>query len=439
MPAAEDKVIPDTSPQSDSAQAVATAAAPATPGQAQVKDKRVLPEGVVPKQAQAYVIAGLTLLILMAVLFSKNHARTAPKANTPVSAAVANNANQQQIHELEQNLSADQQQGERQQQKNQTQLQNRLQMQTSAQEPRAAAADTTGYGDAVTSSAVSGAETPPSSPRNTILNAEKVLAFKARFASNLVTPTSQADTTHAKAAGNSADGVSQFGSTQPSQLQRASAVQPATTSSARQPKEVNIDAAHGRPYVIFEGTMIDTVLTNRLDSNFAGPVKVMVTNPVYGRDGQHILIPAGTFILGHTQKVGSMGQTRLSVVFHRMIMPDGYSVDLDQFHGLDQIGDTGLKDKVNNHYLRIFGASIALGLVAGAAEATTYGGYTESGSDMYRQGVASSLSQSSGNVLDRFINIPPTITIREGHRIKIYLTQDLLLPAYEDHNMPGVM
>jgi len=168
-------------------------------------------------------------------------------------------------------------------------------------------------------------------------------------------------------------------------------------------------------------------------------VKVMVTNPVYSRDGQHVLIPAGTFLLGDVQKVSNFAQKRLAVTFHRMIMPDGYSVDLDQFRGLDQIGDTGLKDKVNQHYVQIFGASIALGVIAGAAESTTYGGYTESGSDMYRQGMASSLSQSSDDVLDRFINIPPTITIREGHRIKIYITQDMLLPAYGDHDMPGVM
>jgi type IV secretory pathway VirB10-like protein len=122
-----------------------------------------------------------------------------------------------------------------------------------------------------------------------------------------------------------------------------------------------------------------------------------------------------------------------------MIMPDHYNVDLDQFHSLDQIGDTGLKDKVNNHYLEIFGASIALGVIAGAAEATTDSGFEENGADMYRQGMAESLAASGGNVLDKFINIPPTITIREGHRIKIYLTQDMLLPAYENHDMPGVM
>ena len=138
------------------------------------------------------------------------------------------------------------------------------------------------------------------------------------------------------------------------------------------------------------------------------------------------------------QKVAGFGQKRLAVTFHRLLMPDGYSVDLDQFRGLDQIGDSGLKDKVNSHYLQVFGASIALGVIAGAAEASTNGGYNESGSDAYRQGIASSLSQSSANVLDRFINIPPTITIREGHRIKVYITQDMLLPAYENHDMPGV-
>ena len=54
-------------------------------------------------------------------------------------------------------------------------------------------------------------------------------------------------------------------------------------------------------------------------------------------------------------------QRRMAMVFHRLIMPDGYSVDLDQFHGLDEIGEEGLKDKVSNHYFEVFGASIALG------------------------------------------------------------------------------
>ena len=67
-------------------------------------------------------------------------------------------------------------------------------------------------------------------------------------------------------------------------------------------------------------------------------------------------------MLGEARKIGSSGfgqQRRLAVAFHRTIMPDGYSLDLDQFHGLDQIGEEGLKDKVNNHYMQIFGTSIA--------------------------------------------------------------------------------
>jgi type IV secretion system protein VirB10 len=190
--------------------------------------------------------------------------------------------------------------------------------------------------------------------------------------------------------------------------------------------------------VVFEGTTVDTVLVNRLDGEFAGPLKVMVTNPIYSQDRQHLLIPEGTFILGDVQKVAGLGQKRLAVTFHRLLMPDGYSVDLDQFHGLDQAGATGLKDKINNHYVEIFGASIALGIISGAAEATNANqGYNESGSEAYKTGIASSLSQSSANVLDRFINIPQTITIREGHRMKVYITQDMLLPAYENHTVPS--
>src|SRR5213078_213259 len=131
-------------------------------------------------------------------------------------------------------------------------------------------------------------------------------------------------------------------------------------SNKRSP-EVNINSATGQPYVVYEGTLIETALMNRLDGDASGPVKVLVTNPVYSHDHQHVLIPEGTVVLGESQKIGTSGfgqQRRLAVAFHRMIMPDGYSVDLDQFRGLNQIGETGLKDKVNNHYIQIFGTSI---------------------------------------------------------------------------------
>jgi type IV secretory pathway VirB10-like protein len=207
----------------------------------------------------------------------------------------------------------------------------------------------------------------------------------------------------------------------------------------KRPAEVNIDQAVGQPYVIYEGLTLDTVLMNRLDGDSSGPVKVLVSNPVYSHDHQHILIPEGTIVLGEARKIGSAGfgqQRRIAVAFHRLLMPDGYSVDLDQFHGLDQIGEEGLKDQVNNHYLQIFGTSIALGVIAGAAQIGQGGSnLNSSGSQSFTNGAASGVSQSATTILDRFIQIPPTITIREGHRVKVYFTQDLLLPAYENHRI----
>jgi type IV secretion system protein VirB10 len=212
-----------------------------------------------------------------------------------------------------------------------------------------------------------------------------------------------------------------------------------TPAPDKSPAEVNINSASGQPYVVYEGTILETVLMNRLDGDASGPVKVMVTTPVYSHDHQHILVPEGTVVLGESRKIGSAGfgqQRRMAVVFHRMIMPDGYSVDLDQFQGLNQIGETGLKDKVNNHYLTIFGTSIALGIIGGAAEMSSNGGaLTGNGIDAYKYGVASSLSENATTVLDRFINIPPTITIREGYRVKVYISQDMLLPAVENHTI----
>ena len=163
----------------------------------------------------------------------------------------------------------------------------------------------------------------------------------------------------------------------------------------------------------------------------------MLTTDVHSHDRQHLLIPQGSRILGEVRPVANFGQQRLAVAFHRIIMPDGYSVSLDQFQGLNQIGETGLRDQVNHHYVELFGVSIAIGAIAGLSQANTQYGFTESATDAYRQGFAASMSQSALRILDRFLNVLPTFTIREGHRIKVYLAADLLLPAYDRHKVPN--
>ena len=294
--------------------------------------------------------------------------------------------------------------------------------------------------------------TPSEQAGQQLAATEKERADAARFSSNIafargeeiVTPEQNTPPRPPAAAQNPYAAALQAG--QPTALtapraageQKASGDQIPATEYKR-PTEANIDNAIGQPYVIYEGLTLDTVLMNRLDGDAVGPVKVLVSNPVYSHDHQHVLIPEGTIVLGEARKIGAAGfgqQRRISVAFHRLLMPDGYSVDLDQFHGLDQIGEEGLKDQVNNHYLQIFGTSIALGVIAGAAQISQGGSnLTSSGPQSFTNGAASSVSQSATTILDRFIQIPPTITIREGHRVKVYFTQDMLLPAYENHRI----
>ncbi|HEY6356796.1 MAG TPA: TrbI/VirB10 family protein [Vicinamibacterales bacterium] len=203
-------------------------------------------------------------------------------------------------------------------------------------------------------------------------------------------------------------------------------------------KETGPILAGGSVQRLLEGTVIDAVLLNRLDGTFAGPVEGLVTSPVYSHDRQSIVSPAGARVLGAAAPVQSWGDSRLAVSFHRLVMPDGRTYSLDRFKGLDGIGETGLKDSVNHHYLQVFGASLAIGALSGLAQyGTTTSLGTTSFADEYRQAAGSSLAASTGRVLDRFLNVLPTITIREGYRLKVYLTNDFDLPIYAPVSVSG--
>ena len=186
--------------------------------------------------------------------------------------------------------------------------------------------------------------------------------------------------------------------------------------------------------------MMDVVLTNRLDGGAEAPVNCLVTNPVYSHSGQHVLIPAGARVIGETRPVQALGETRLAVAFHRLVMPDGRTYSLDQFLGMNQIGDAGLRDRVNHHYLSTFGAAGAVGLISGLAQWLGTAGLTRGDGDrtvIIAGGTADATSQASLQVMNRFLNRLPTITVREGHRVKVYLTSDIELPAYEAPAFPG--
>lgn len=405
---------------------IGTDQAPTVP---QLTNKTQKPEGVISKRAQQYVFVGIAVVIVLVAMFSSNRQKKPAKAQQAGVFPSVQDVNERKLSDFGSELSEQQRTAERAHTlaqlpppSNPAPGTSRIgisasQLRSPQQMSPAYPAD---YASSYASPQYSDQE------RDRFEQRERERAYNSRFASNLAFVAEKANA--------NPSGVSDI-----AQTGNSSASIPISQheQAPKKPVNVNVNGAAGQPYVLFEGTILETALVNRLDGDFSGPVKVLLTNPVYSHDRQHVLVPEGSTVLGEVKQVQGIGQRRLAVTFHRLLMPDGYSVDLDQFKGLNQIGETGLKDEINNHYVQIFGASIALGVIAGAAEASANNaGIYESGADAYKRGTASSFSQSGTHILDRFLNTSPTLTIREGHRVKVYLTQDLLLPAYENHNIP---
>jgi type IV secretory pathway VirB10-like protein len=416
---------------------------------ATVENRAAKPLGILPKNTQAMVIAGIAAVMVGAIAFSGSGApKTTTKPTLPSSAVVDPNQARiaeyrQRLDEQARKLAAEQAQF----------LQSKQQFAAAGTEPGVSSVAPAGHTD-----------------ENSIENDRKRRAYLSLFASNVALSyrkdnqsspaqnaalnastgtqpqlsTSPIETPHGMFVPFGARAAAE--SSQSDQASQEAEVEPGHSDEHREARTwqknardrfADLNQSEGRQYRLFEGTVLEAVLTNRLNGSFAGPVNCMATSNVYSHDGQQLLIPQGSRILGEAKRVTTFDQERLAVLFHRVTMPDGYSVSLDQFKGLNQVGETGLRDQVNHHYAQIFGTSLAIGAIAGLAEADTRASAFQSSTDAYRQGVASSLSQSSLRILDRYLNVLPTVTIREGHRVKVYLSDDLLLPAYQNHRMPG--
>ena len=176
---------------------------------------------------------------------------------------------------------------------------------------------------------------------------------------------------------------------------------------------------------IYEGSFLEAVLVTQLSGDFPGPVPAMISVPFYSADRQHILVPRGAKVLGTASAVANQDQTRLAVGFHRLLFPDGRWVSLE-FQGLNQVGEGALKDRVNRHYVSMFTAVGAIGVLSGLTlqGSNPYAG----GAAGFRAGAGQGLAQSATQILQRFLNRLPTITIRAGHRLRVWFTSDVLVP-----------
>jgi len=393
---------------------------PTPSGPGPIRDQRTTPRGVLPRHLQTWLMVGLALTILGIILVTGRTSpgpRTGPTAGSPTPRALTPD----RIQAYQRQLADDQ-----------ARLQRELDAAASASATAPAPSTARGRGSR-----------EPATAADPVTDEQRRREYQSLFTDNVAftrrsgdikgQPPSDATARTAPvasavpaAAASAAETTAAAAQTAAAGITSPTAATVATASPAAAPAHAAPTDGKDR---LTEGTVIETVLINRLDGTFAGPVTCLVTTPVYSQDRQRVVIPAGARVLGSAAPVQTWGDSRLAVSFHRLVMPDGRIVTLDQFKGLDQIGDTGLKDQVNRHYLQVFGASIAIGALSGLAQFGTTAGYAPSDfENQYRQAAGASLAASAGRVLDRYLNVLPTITIREGYRIKIYLTADLDLP-----------
>jgi len=176
---------------------------------------------------------------------------------------------------------------------------------------------------------------------------------------------------------------------------------------------------------ILQGKMIDIILETAINSDLPGMVRGMVSHDVYGEAGTLVLLPRGTRLIGSYNSAIRKGQARVFVVWNRAVRPDGIEIAL-QSSGSDSLGRVGISGDVNNHFWKIFGTSTLLSLIgAGSATVGVNSGDQNNSLSAYREEVANSFKDSSSKALDSSIDIPPTINVKQGTPMKVFVARDL--------------
>jgi len=261
-----------------------------------------------------------------------------------------------------------------------------------------------------------------------------------------------ADNAAAAAAGNAenASGAAAGADDDPNRRFLAS-VSAAGVEVSRATKNSRIDA------LVAQGTMIRGVLETALQSDLPGMVRAVVSENVWSFDGRRVLIPAGSRLVGEYKSGIAQGQTRVFVVWTRMLRSDGVTVRLGS-NGTDDLGRAGNAGFVDNHYLERFGSAIMLSLVGGISQFLSgYGqNYSNTGNgtiitttdpitgavtqtqtglnqnqlslqarQIAAQNVSQTLTTIAREALRNSINIPPTIHLDQGTRIIVFVRRDL--------------
>lgn len=384
------------------------------------------------------VIIGLIGIANLSSLLSGNR-KSAPASSMPMRPA-APNAQQVSSFETQQQLQAQRDAAERQHQQEMAAAMQQLQAERGVPGPEAAGAPpmTVAQRDSIYGNS---ANAPQHTSNLTEAQAEakqKELAKEKQQQDAIDSDTVAIDfehsstavpTTTAEAAQETAAGAA--GGAAPAKSVSVAA-KPDKQTNPMAPYD--FDAYDGRLYRVFEGTVLEGVVTNHIDGGFSGPIMVSLTTDLYSHDHQELLLPQGTRLLGDVQSVGNAQQRKMFVTFHRAICPDGFSLEFAKYMGLDQIGTTGLATKVDHGYLQAFAAAAAIGGLGGLAQIGNNGSVLDP-SVQIRNGISEQSAVEGEQVLNHFLNRLPVITLKEGSRARIYIGTDLLIPSYAEHRV----
>ena len=226
----------------------------------------------------------------------------------------------------------------------------------------------------------------------------------------------------------------------------STAAQPSDSATTQNQKEAFLqsDSSQSRnsgdlqspdsPYQVMAGTVIAAALVTGIKSDLPGDVIGTVTEPVYdSATGEHLLIPQGSRILGRYNSQVSYGQSRVQVVWHRVILPDTSSLTLDNLVGTDPAGYAGLEDGVDWHWGRIVGGAVLTTLLGVGAELAAPENRQDGDRIIIagRDSAQDSINQVGQEMTRRNMDIQPTLTSRPGLPVRIIVNKDLVLRPYQ--------
>jgi len=185
------------------------------------------------------------------------------------------------------------------------------------------------------------------------------------------------------------------------------------------------------PFEVMAGTLISASLITGLDSDLPGLVVAQITENVYDTvTGKTLLIPQGARLIGSYDSVVAFGQSRALVAWQRIVMPNGSSVVIDNLPATDTSGYAGLEDQVDFHTWTIL-KGIAMSTLLGVGTQITFGNPQSNLVEAIRQSTQESTNQAGQKIVEKDINIQPTITVRPGWPLRVIVHKDIVLQPYQ--------